>query len=140
MPILQKLQLQPRKPGENATGSTGWSRWSHSHNSCMHILTNPGYSRLQAGKSIPSTETQKIFFRVTCALTWRFNIPICKVSSNWRAESLWPTSSKASVASTPPWSMSTSCPPLCRDNISEISGSKIAGCAYGCCSTNFETS
>jgi len=44
--------------------------------------------------------------------TFRFKVPTSNPSSISRASSLWPTSSKASVASCPPTSSRTSSPPL----------------------------
>jgi hypothetical protein len=45
-------------------------------------------------------------------LTWRLSVPTSNPSKISRASSLWPTSSKASVASWPATSRRTSSPPL----------------------------
>lgn len=50
--------------------------------------------------------------------TWRLRTPIFNPSRISRASSLWPTSSKASVASWPPTSRRTSSPPLCTISVS----------------------
>lgn len=53
-------------------------------------------------------------FLLTCLFSW----PTSSCSSVSRASSLWPTSSKASVASWPPTSSITSSPPLLQATVS----------------------
>lgn len=74
-----------------------------------------------------------------------FNFPTYMPSSNSRASSLWPTSSKASVESWPPTSRMTSSPPLLPlvsfFLLCIVGRNRVAGWgAYGCSSTNEEQS
>jgi hypothetical protein len=67
---------------------------------------------LHISKLIRVTHYHRYVGRWENKLTWRFNSPTRRPSRISRASSLWPTSSKASVASWPATSRRTSSPPL----------------------------
>lgn len=108
-----------------------------------------GLSRgIQSAYGVPGTGRGG----VRMDLTWRFSEPIAMGSRSSRASSLWPTSSKASVASWPATSSRTSSPPLsqCQPRLSDPAAQRACetipeeagrgGRTHGCSSTNWEMS